>query len=239
MYRLFSRLTRRQVRRPSRALVVASLAVFISLTGTAYAANTVGSSDIIDESIQSVDLKNGEVKSADVADHSLTGVDINAATVPGIARNFKYVANASSDATLRTVFLTFEGFAFKGTCLLNGSATYLILREAGPSSWLDYELIESANSAAHPDSESGSQTLRGDRDRLETGLDHPLLAIGGPAPNSGAPQIVFATGSTYRRAQGTAFLVTDAGLSVRIDIDATADNSTHSCLVEGTATRAV
>jgi hypothetical protein len=43
------------------------LALVIALgTGGAYAANTIGSSDIIDESIRSVDLNNGEVKVADI-----------------------------------------------------------------------------------------------------------------------------------------------------------------------------
>lgn len=48
--------------------VMAAIACFGVLAGgTAYAASTIGSADIIDESIQSVDLKNGEVKTADIA----------------------------------------------------------------------------------------------------------------------------------------------------------------------------
>ena len=39
--------------------------------GTAYAANTIGSADIINESILSQDVKNGEVKKADLADDSI------------------------------------------------------------------------------------------------------------------------------------------------------------------------
>src|SRR5574339_192699 len=38
----------------------------------AFAANTVGSIDIIDESIQSVDIKNGQVKNADLAASAVT-----------------------------------------------------------------------------------------------------------------------------------------------------------------------
>ena len=48
------------------ANVMATLAVFIALGGTAYAVNTVGSSDVIDESLLSQDIKNGEVKVADI-----------------------------------------------------------------------------------------------------------------------------------------------------------------------------
>ena len=67
--------------------VLALLAFLIAVgTGGAYAANTIGSDDIIDESIISADIKDGEVKVRDiglsqvigtrVADGSLTTADI-------------------------------------------------------------------------------------------------------------------------------------------------------------------
>ena len=60
------------------ANVMATLAVFIALGGAAYAANTVGSSDVIDNSLLSADLKNNQaVKSADVQAEALTGADMN------------------------------------------------------------------------------------------------------------------------------------------------------------------
>jgi hypothetical protein len=70
-----------------RAQWMGALALFLVIAGgTAYAANTVGSSDIIDESILSQDIKDSQVKTADlvnnavrsnkVADESLTGADI-------------------------------------------------------------------------------------------------------------------------------------------------------------------
>jgi hypothetical protein len=52
--------------------VLAVLALFIAVgTGGAYAANTIGSSDIIDESIQSADIKNGQVTFVDVQPNSI------------------------------------------------------------------------------------------------------------------------------------------------------------------------
>ena len=59
------------------------LALFLVIAGgSAYAANTVGSSDVINESLLSADLKNNQaVKSADVANEDLTGADINEATL--------------------------------------------------------------------------------------------------------------------------------------------------------------
>ena len=50
-----------------RRNAIALLALFVALGGTAYAANTIGSSDIIDESILSQDIKLNEVKTPDLA----------------------------------------------------------------------------------------------------------------------------------------------------------------------------
>ena len=58
--------------------VVAFLALFVALGGTsAYAANTVFSTDIVDGEVKSVDIGNGEVNSADVKDQSLTTFDVS------------------------------------------------------------------------------------------------------------------------------------------------------------------
>src|SRR3954447_17866912 len=57
-----------RMKRPSHTTVVSYLALFVALGGTsAYAANTIGSDDVVDESLQSVDIKNGEVKTPDIA----------------------------------------------------------------------------------------------------------------------------------------------------------------------------
>jgi hypothetical protein len=55
-----------------------ALALFLVLTsGVAYAANTIGSADVIDNSLLSADLKdNRAVQGVDVRDHTLTGVDL-------------------------------------------------------------------------------------------------------------------------------------------------------------------
>jgi hypothetical protein len=81
-------------RRPSHATVVAYLALAVALsTGTAYAANTIGSSDVIDNSLLSRDVHNGTLVADDLAvntigsgrikDNSLTMNDIVGADVHG------------------------------------------------------------------------------------------------------------------------------------------------------------
>jgi len=60
------------------ANVVASLALFIALGGVAWAATTINSKDVVDNSLKSVDLKDGKgVKDADVKANSLTGATID------------------------------------------------------------------------------------------------------------------------------------------------------------------
>ena len=60
-------LARLRSRRPSHTTVAAYLALFVAVsTGGAYAADTIGSSDVIDESLLSQDLKDGEVKTSDL-----------------------------------------------------------------------------------------------------------------------------------------------------------------------------
>ncbi len=67
----------------SFANVCSFLALLIAVgTGGAYAADTIGSADVIDNSLLSADLKNNQaVKSADVVNENLTGTDIANASV--------------------------------------------------------------------------------------------------------------------------------------------------------------
>src|SRR3954454_22600302 len=69
-----------------RALTFSNVCAFTALTialgtGTAYAANTIGSDDIIDDSIQSVDIKNGDIRTADLIGNIITSNRIAAGAV--------------------------------------------------------------------------------------------------------------------------------------------------------------
>jgi hypothetical protein len=69
----------RLMRKPSPAMVVALISLFVSLSGVAWAANTVGSGDVIDNSLLSQDLKdNAAVKTADVVNDTTTGGGLTA-----------------------------------------------------------------------------------------------------------------------------------------------------------------
>jgi hypothetical protein len=65
---------RLRFRRPSHATIVAYLALFVALGGSAYAAATIGSAQVIDNSLQSRDLRdNAAVRSQDVVNDNVTG----------------------------------------------------------------------------------------------------------------------------------------------------------------------
>ena len=74
-------------RRPSPAMIVALLALFVALSGSSYAAVKIGARDIqrgavgtraiANNSIRSGDIRNATVSGADVKDDSLTNADID------------------------------------------------------------------------------------------------------------------------------------------------------------------
>jgi hypothetical protein len=71
--------------RPSPALVISCIALFLTLAGTAFAAtvakNSVRSAQIVDATVRTVDLHDGAVNSAKVADNSLTADDLGTNSV--------------------------------------------------------------------------------------------------------------------------------------------------------------
>jgi hypothetical protein len=78
--------------------VVSTLCLFLLLGGgIAYAANTIGSADVINESLRSRDIKNGQVKAKDltrnavngtiVADNTITGDDVDESTLQSAQGN--------------------------------------------------------------------------------------------------------------------------------------------------------
>ncbi len=69
--------------RPSPAMIVSCIALFLALTGSAFAVakNTVRSPQIVDGTIRTVDLRNDSVQSAKVANGTLTADDLGTDSV--------------------------------------------------------------------------------------------------------------------------------------------------------------
>lgn len=73
-----------RIRKPTPAFAVAVGALVISLGGTSYAVNQVGSSDIKDNSVRSADIRNDTVRSIDVKNGTLRRADFaDGVLVPG------------------------------------------------------------------------------------------------------------------------------------------------------------
>jgi len=74
-------------RRPSPSMVVALIALFAALSGTAFAVS-INSGDIVNNSLKSADLKNGKaVKGIDVKNDALTGADVLESSLAGVIDN--------------------------------------------------------------------------------------------------------------------------------------------------------
>jgi hypothetical protein len=62
-------------------IMVTLLAIGALTGGVAYAANTIGSTDIINGQVKSVDIGNNQVQSVDVRDENLTSADLASSSV--------------------------------------------------------------------------------------------------------------------------------------------------------------
>ena len=66
-----------------KSSIVGYLALFLVLSGTAYAADTVFSTDIVDGEVKSVDVADNGLTGVDIADNGVTGVDVANSTLSG------------------------------------------------------------------------------------------------------------------------------------------------------------
>jgi hypothetical protein len=76
---------RKLVRRPSPATAIASLALFVSLSGVSYGVATgfIDSREIRNETIVSRDIKNSTVRTQDLRNNEIRGADVRNSTITG------------------------------------------------------------------------------------------------------------------------------------------------------------
>jgi hypothetical protein len=72
-------------RRPSPALVIAVIALFVSLSGVAYgvATGSIDSREIKNNNVRSIDLRNNDIRTRDLRNNEVRGLDIRNSTVQG------------------------------------------------------------------------------------------------------------------------------------------------------------
>jgi hypothetical protein len=73
-----------RTRLPSPALIVAALALLMSLTGTAVAAGLITGSQIQNNTVSHLDVKNNDLRSGDVRDNTLKSIDVLNGTLKAI-----------------------------------------------------------------------------------------------------------------------------------------------------------
>jgi hypothetical protein len=82
-------------RRPTPAFVIACIALFVAMSGVAYAANSVRSRDIVNDAVTSADIKGGGGKTGDIKNR-----DVNA--LLAVAKGFATIdaRNTNGPATV-------------------------------------------------------------------------------------------------------------------------------------------
>ena len=74
---------RQYITKPSPAMIVACLALFVGMSGASYAATKIGASQIKNNAVRSKHIKNGEVKGADVRANAINGVKVADSSLGG------------------------------------------------------------------------------------------------------------------------------------------------------------
>jgi hypothetical protein len=74
-------------RAPTHATVVAYLALFVALGGSAYAATKVSSKQIVNNTVRTKDLRNNDVRGKDIRRGTITGSDVKGNTLTGAQIN--------------------------------------------------------------------------------------------------------------------------------------------------------
>ena len=152
------------------------LALFLVIAGgTAYAANTIGSTDIINGQVKSVDIGTGQVQSVDVKDDGLSSADL-AADARG-ARAYGYVdgANCPDAVSLCTVTRTKRldyavhvaggnwCVGINGISAADASSLAVVTPDAGTgTSWAKWRQDNSLCVAAEFEIQTGSNAGPGD-----------------------------------------------------------------------------
>ena len=83
-------------RRPSPAFVIACIALFVAMSGVAYAANTVRSRDIVNDAVTSADIKGGGGKTGDIKNR-----DVNA--LLAVAKGFATVNGQNANGAAQVL----------------------------------------------------------------------------------------------------------------------------------------
>jgi hypothetical protein len=104
---------KRRLRAPSPAMVVALIALFVSLGGSAYAVATIGSDDIINGSIRNRDFKDGTLRGQEAKRNGFGGGAIKESTLDA-SQLGKVDSAVTADGLTRQAIVTETGTLVRG-----------------------------------------------------------------------------------------------------------------------------
>lgn len=93
---------RKSTKRPSPALIISLIALFVALGSGAYAAATIGTSDIKKKAVTGSKIANDAIKSSKVKDEKLKGKDLKDETIEGEKVAPETITRGKLDSSART-----------------------------------------------------------------------------------------------------------------------------------------
>lgn len=203
------------------ANVMATIAVFIALGGTATAALIItDNKQVAKNTISGHEPPRGD--RANMIANSVTGKDVVESSLTGNARKLIYTAAAAPDPAPLTTIATVGPYKIKGQCVAGAGGTFVkgILLANGPAGTVNQFAITTRDDATDLGTQSRGTTLSANTDEA--------LDLGGAA-----------TPGHFQREAGTVMLQSGSTL-VQVDFEMVADfrSAPGSCLIYGTATDA-
>jgi hypothetical protein len=198
-------------------MVVACVALFVALGGTAVALNgqnTVQSDDLgPGPQVKAADVAANAVKGSNVVDNTLTGADVNESKLSGLVHG--QIVDWNSDEGPIEPIATVGPYLISAKCD-SYSGTGIIIYAKGPAGFSEAEFSLVSNDTDDVGNLNESA-------RPPANLNTRVLGFGDGNAN-------------FRRAGGTLVLRSNSGTIVQLVFSATADNNANACHVWGTAT---
>ena len=158
-----------RIRTPSPGLVISSLALFVALSGAAYAASTIGSSDIIDGSIRNRDFKDGTLRGNEAKRNGFGGGAIKESSLDASqlhADKIGKVKNAgTADGLTRQAVVAATGTLSRGSgatsVTRSGEGQYQVVFSADVKSCAYFATLGDTADGAPPAGEIAVSSLAG------------------------------------------------------------------------------
>lgn len=165
-----------RLRRPSPALAIACIALFVALGGVSYGVatgsidsreirdGTIRSKDVRDNSVYSRDLRNNDVRDLDIRNGTIKGRDVAKSTLTGDNINLSKLGQVADSAALGGVAAKEYAHVAEAVRLVGAQgeppfapgASYTVGPDLAPGFWLDGDVVSLQGTVTGP---AGGGTL--------------------------------------------------------------------------------